>query len=523
MRWMESFSPSPAPSNQGEWIETDVPARLDRLPWSGWHWLIVTALGVTWILDGLEVTLAGALGGALKSPQALGFTDAQVGASATFYLTGAVAGALFFGYLTDRLGRKRLFYVTLIVYLSATALTAFSWNFASYALFRALTGAGIGGEYAAINSAVDELIPARVRGQTDLIINSTYWIGAALGAVATYFLLDPARFAVGLGWRFAFGIGAVLGLVVLFFRHWVPESPRWLMIHGRADEAERIITEVEKKVVAHPEALPVPPGPKTRIRARRHTPWPEIWDAIIHQHRRSSLLGLALMIAQAFFYNAIFFTYTLVLEKFYNVPPSQASGYLLAFALGNVFGPVVIGRLFDTVGRKPMIAGTYAFVRHPAGGDGLALQPRTADGHHADGGVDRHLFHRVLGGERGLPHRERDFPVGNPRAGHRDLLRGRHAGGRGRGAAAIRLPHRDGFARGLTVGVFAGRRADGRGRRGGNCDRSQGGRTIPGKHLRAAFVQVGEGPRAGGLWVVAEGCGFPAKVRRSIVLQTAAR
>ena len=346
--------------HEGEWIETDVPARLDRLPWSGWHWLIVVALGVTWILDGLEVTLAGALGGALKNSQALGLTDVQVTASGTCYLAGAVLGALIFGYGTDRLGRKRLFYVTLMVYLSATALTAFSWNFLSYAIFRALTGAGIGGEYAAINSAIDELIPARVRGQTDLIINSTYWVGAALGAMATYLLLDPRYLPVWLGWRLAFGIGAIFGLIVLFFRHWVPESPRWLMIHGREEEAERTISDVEKKVTNHPESLPKLEGPKTRIRVREHTPWREIWDAIVHQHRRSSLLGLTLMIAQAFFYNAIFFTYTLVLEKFYRVPPSKASGYLFAFALGNVLGPIVLGRLFDTVGRKPMIAGTYA-------------------------------------------------------------------------------------------------------------------------------------------------------------------
>ena len=260
---------------EGEWIETDVPARMDRLPWSRWHWLIVTALGVTWILDGLEVTLAGALGVTLKQHDALGLTDGQVGASASFYLTGAVLGALVFGYGTDRLGRKKLFYVTLLLYLVATAATAFSWNFASYSVFRFLTGAGIGGEYAAINSAIDELIPARRRGQVDLIINSTYWIGAALGAAATVVLLNPKYLPVWLGWRFAFGIGAVLGLVVLFFRHWVPESPRWLMIHDRKDEAERIVAEVEKTVTdRHPETLPPPPpapaapGAPTRAAAR---------------------------------------------------------------------------------------------------------------------------------------------------------------------------------------------------------------------------------------------------------------
>ena len=343
------------------WIETDVPARLDRLPWSRWHWLIVTALGVTWILDGLEVTLAGALGGILKDARTLGLTDPQVGDGNSCYLAGAVVGALVFGYGTDRLGRKKLFYVTLLVYLAATAATAFSWNFLSYACFRALTGAGIGGEYAAINSAVDELIPARVRGRTDLIINSTYWVGAALGAAATVVLLDPHRLPIWLGWRLAFGIGAALGLGVLFFRHWVPESPRWLMVHGRHEEGERVVAEVERAVSEQqPDRLPPVPGEKTRIRQRTHTPWPEIWQAVAHDHRRSAFLGLALMVAQAFFFNAIFFTFAQVLERYYDVPADKPGGYLAAFALGNVLGPVLMGHLFDTVGRKPMIAGTYA-------------------------------------------------------------------------------------------------------------------------------------------------------------------
>ncbi len=238
----------------GQWIESYVPARLDRLPWSRWHWLIVLSLGATWILDGLEVTLAGALAANLTHRETLGLTDAQVGASATFYLAGAVVGALLFGYGTDRLGRKKLFFITVAVYLIATALTAFSWSFASYAFFRALTGAGIGGEYAAINSAIDELIPARVRGRVALFINGSYWIGAALGSAATIVLLDPRWLPVWLGWRLAFGIGAILGLVVIFFRRWIPESPRWLMIHGRNDEAEKIVDEVERTIAA--DALP---------------------------------------------------------------------------------------------------------------------------------------------------------------------------------------------------------------------------------------------------------------------------
>ena len=251
----------------GQWIESQVPARLDRLPWTSRHWLIVIALGATWILDGLEVTLAGAVGAMLTHRETLGLTDAQVGASATFYLIGAVMGALVFGYATDRLGRKRLFFITVAVYLLATAATAFSWSFASYAFFRALTGAGIGGEYAAINSAIDELIPARVRGRVDLIINGTYWIGAALGAGATLWLLDPRRVPVSLGWRCAFGIGAVLGLIVIFFRQWVPESPRWLLIHGRNEEAERIVTQLE--AAAGNVSLTMPNEPPTRVRVAR--------------------------------------------------------------------------------------------------------------------------------------------------------------------------------------------------------------------------------------------------------------
>jgi MFS family permease len=347
----------------GETIESRVPARLDRMPWSRWHWLIVVSLGATWILDGLEVTLAGSLGGILTRRETLGLTDTQVGASATFYLAGAVLGALLFGYGTDRLGRKKLFFITVAVYLIATGLTAFSWNFASYAFFRALTGAGIGGEYAAINSAIDELIPARVRGRVDLMINGSYWLGAALGAGATIFLLDPRRLPIWLGWRCAFGIGAILGLVIIFFRRWIPESPRWLMIHGRNQEAERIVGEVERRIVGSNAAGITDPGysdaPPTRIRTRTHTPWHEIWEAIVHEHRRRSFLGLVLMLTQAFFYNAIFFTYALVLIRFYAVPAKDVGGYLLFFALGNMLGPFLLGHLFDTIGRKKMIAATY--------------------------------------------------------------------------------------------------------------------------------------------------------------------
>jgi MFS family permease len=368
------------------WIETHIPARLDRLPWTAWHWFIVVALGATWILDGLEVTLAGALGGILTRTETLGLTSAQVGASATFYLAGAVLGALAFGYATDRLGRKKLFFVTVGVYLTATALTAFSWNFVSYAFFRALTGAGIGGEYAAINSAIDELIPARLRGRIDLTINGSYWIGAAIGSAGAVVILNPRLFPMDVGWRFVFGIGAVLGLLVMFFRRWIPESPRWLLIHGRGGEAEQIIDEVERhagvdasnfvtqasslqqnrqdayvtdEAARHVDA-DIPLAPPTRFRARTHTTFREIWETIAYKYRERSLLGFVLMVTQAFFYNAIFFTYALVLMRFYGVAAERVGGYLLPFALGNFLGPLLIGRFFDTIGRKTMIVATYA-------------------------------------------------------------------------------------------------------------------------------------------------------------------
>lgn len=356
----------------GQTIESYVPARLDALPWSSWHWLIVVSLGATWILDGLEVTLAGALGGVLTRHETLGLSDAQVGASATCYLAGAVIGALLFGYGTDRFGRKKLFFITVAVYLIGTALSGFSWNFWSYALFRAITGAGIGGEYAAINSAIDELIPARLRGRVDLIINGSYWVGAAMGAAATLVLLDPRLIPIWLGWRCAFAIGAALGLIVIFFRRWIPESPRWLVIHGRNSEAETIVSEVERNIAAkksYPitgsDSLALFPSLQhsiapVRIRTRTHTPWREIWHAIVREHRRRSFLCFVLMSTQAFFYNAIFFTYALLLMRFYSVPEKDVGGYLLPFALGNVLGPLLLGHLFDTIGRKQMITLTYA-------------------------------------------------------------------------------------------------------------------------------------------------------------------
>jgi len=341
-------------------VNTDIPARLDRLPWGRFHTLVVVALGITWILDGLEVTLAGALSGALKQSPTLQFSNTDIGIASSAYLAGAVLGALFFGWLTDRLGRKKLFFITLALYLVATAATAFSWNLWSYALFRFFTGAGIGGEYTAINSTIQELIPARVRGWTDLVINGSFWVGAALGAGGSIILLDPAYLDPEIGWRAAFLIGAILGLIIFFMRLWLPESPRWLMTHGRADEAERVVRGIEEPFRRQnllPDSTPLP---QIRLRARTHTPLSEVVHTLMKFHRQRTYVGLALMVSQAFFYNAIFFTYALILTDFYGIRAERIGYYLLPFALGNFLGPLLLGRLFDTIGRRPMIAFTYS-------------------------------------------------------------------------------------------------------------------------------------------------------------------
>ena len=340
-------------------IETDIPARLDRLPWSRFHWLVVIALGITWVLDGLEVTIAGLVAGALRESPTLGFTAGDVGFANSMYLLGAVSGALLFGWLTDRLGRKKLFSVTLGVYLIATAATAFAWDLPSFVLFRFLTGMGIGGEYSAINSAIQELIPARHRGWTDLSINGSYWMGTALASVASLVLLDPALFGPDLGWRMAFFLGAAIGLVILVLRRWIPESPRWLIIHGRAEQAEASVAQIEAEVIAEGHTL-APVTTKARLVSRTHTPLAEVARAVFGTYRARAAYGLVLMIAQAFFYNAIFFTYALLLTDFYAVPSAEVGWYILPFAAGNVAGPLMLGRYFDSWGRRPMIVLTYA-------------------------------------------------------------------------------------------------------------------------------------------------------------------
>jgi MFS family permease len=332
------------------------------------------ALGITWILDGLEVTLAGSLAGALKESPTLQFSNVEIGLASSAYLLGAVLGALFFGWLTDRLGRKKLFFITLFVYLIATAATAFAWNLWSFCLFRFLTGAGIGGEYTAINSTIQELIPARVRGWTDLVINGSFWIGAAMGAAGSVVLLDPANFGPDLGWRVAFFLGAALGLIILFMRLWIPESPRWLMTHGRLAEAEAIVTAIEDSFRSRGYTLAHTLFPRVRLRMRTHTPLREVFHTLFQRHRERAIVGLSLMSAQAFFYNAIFFTYALILTDFYGIKADDIGWYMLPFALGNFLGPLLLGRFFDTVGRKPMIAFTYAISGLLLAGSGYLFQ-----------------------------------------------------------------------------------------------------------------------------------------------------
>ncbi len=362
---LDVAAPSPevpvaAPAPDGSAVAvTDIPARLDNLYWSGFHTRVVLALGITWILDGLEVTLAGALSGALKKPETLAFSNFELGLANSFYLLGAVIGALGFGWLTDRLGRKKLFLITLSLYLVATAATALSWSVASYAFFRFLTGAGIGGEYTAINSTIQELVPARYRGWTDLVINGSFWIGAALGAVSAIVLLDPAILAPDHGWRLAYFTGAVLGLAVFVMRIWIPESPRWLMIHGRPDQARAIVADIEAAAHRHEYDPRSHRFPTITLKMRSHTPLREVIGALFSTYRRRTILGLVLMAAQAFFYNAIFFTFALVLTDFYGIPADGVGWYILPFAAGNFLGPLLLGRFFDTLGRRTMITFTY--------------------------------------------------------------------------------------------------------------------------------------------------------------------
>ena len=341
-------------------FETDIPARLDRLPWSRFHLLIVVALGITWVLDGLEVTIVGSIGPMLQDKSALGLTAQDIGALASAYIAGAVVGALIFGWLTDRFGRRIIFYITLGFYIAGVLASACAWSALSLGVFRVITGLGIGGEYAAINSAIDELIPARLRGRIGLVINGSYWGGAALGAAASLLLLGGRLVSPALGWRLGFGVGGVLGLGVLLLRGFVPESPRWLVTHGRLEEAEKTVRDVEARVQADTgRALPPAHG-RLEVHPRRVFGFGMILRAMLGQYRARAFLVLCLMVAQAFLFNAVFFTYGLVLSDAYHVPAKSVGAFILPLALGNLMGPVLLGPLFDTIGRRIMITSTYA-------------------------------------------------------------------------------------------------------------------------------------------------------------------
>jgi MFS family permease len=344
----------------GRLIRTNIPARLDRLPWSRFHWRVVFGLGTVWILDGLEVTMVGAVAPRLTEPgSGIHMTAADIGTAAAIYVAGACIGALLFGQLTDRHGRKRLFMVTMGLYIVATVATAFAFAPWYFLLARFFTGMGIGGEYSAINSAIDELIPARNRGQVDLAINGSYWVGSAIGAVGALVLLDTAIFPRGLGWRLAFGIGAALAFGILLVRRHLPESPRWLFIHGHEEEAERIVEEIEREVVEDVgRALPPADG-EIVVRQRDRIPFREIARVAFTRYRHRAYLGLALVIGQAFIYNAVTFDLGTILHDFFAVTSGSVPYFMVIFAVGNFLGPLLLGRLFDTLGRKPMIAGTY--------------------------------------------------------------------------------------------------------------------------------------------------------------------
>ncbi len=341
-------------------IETRIPARLDRLPWSRFHWRVVIGLGIVWILDGLEVTIIGFLAPTLTSPgSGLEISEGQIALAQSVYVAGACLGALFFGQLTDRFGRKKLFLITLSLYLLATVATAFSTSALWFLAARFFTGAGIGGEYSAINSAIDEMIPARARGRVDLIINGSFWLGAVAGGLLSLILLQESLFALDLGWRLAFGLGALLGVGILLVRRHLPESPRWLFIHGREEEAERLVDGIEKEVREETGQELEQPGEQIKVRQRSSIPFREIARTAFKVYPKRAVLGFSLFIGQAFLYNAVTVTLGLTLTTYLGVGANKVGLFYAVFAAGNFLGPLLLGRLFDTVGRRPMIAGTY--------------------------------------------------------------------------------------------------------------------------------------------------------------------
>jgi MFS family permease len=343
-------------------IRTRIPARLDRLPWARFHWIVVAGLGTAWVLDGLEVNVVGSISSRISEHGAgTGLTPADVsGWAASLYIAGACVGALVFGQLTDRFGRKKLFMITLAIYLTGTILTALTFSPGWFFACRFLTGMGIGGEYSAINSAIDELIPAKHRGRVDISINGSYWLGGIGGSLLAVVMLNTAIFPLDLGWRLTFVLGAVIGLAVLLVRRNVPESPRWLFIHGREREAEKVVDDIERQVgESTGNELPAPEGEPLTVRQRKTIPLPMILRSAITLYQRRTILGLSLFIGQAFLYNSILFGFGNLLSLYFHTPSGNTPYYLAVFAAGNFAGALLLSPLFDTLGRRPMIAGTY--------------------------------------------------------------------------------------------------------------------------------------------------------------------
>ena len=344
-------------------IRSTIPARLDRLSWSPFHTRMVAGLGAAWILDGLQITISSSVVGVLQKPDTLGMSSTEIGLIASIYLLGEVLGALVFGRMSDQLGRKRLLVVTLLLYLCGTGLAAFvtghhtGWLVFFYAT-RFIAGMGIGGQYAAINSAIDEMMPSKYRGRVDIWINGSYWAGAIIGSFASLIFLNA--FAVNVGWRLAFLMGPVLAIVVIVVARTLPESPRWLMTHGRLEEAERNIAKIEEQVIKSGQTLEeVPDEMALELTPEKQYGYLRFIGLVFHTYPKRAVLGATLMITQSFLYNAIFFTYALVLTQFYGVSATRVPLYGLAFSVGNLMGPLLLAPLFDTVGRRKMISGTY--------------------------------------------------------------------------------------------------------------------------------------------------------------------
>ena len=423
-------------------VQTDIPFRLDRLPLSRFHLLVVVGLGVTWILDGLEVTIVGSLGPALQSAQTLNLSSANLGAVASFYVVGAVTGALGFGWITDRFGRRLVFYVTLIVYLTGVLLSALAWDFWSFAFFRMVTGLGIGGEYAAVNSAIDELIPAKYRGRIDLIVNGSFWLGAAAGALAAPVLLDQNLLPVNVGWRLGFGIGGVLGFSILMLRQFVPESPRWLVTHCRGEEAEETVKRIEADVVKSTGRNLPPAHGSLKVHPRKVFGLGLILSAMLGRYRQRSILALTLMVAQSFLYNSVFFTFGLIIANFYHVPNEQVGLYLFPSSDRQFLRPASVGLFIRH--RRPQ----KDDCRHLCNEwrtfacNSLHVRRWLAFGNHADDRLVHHILFCISCRQFRLPHSKRNISPRNASARHCLLLRARHRHRRRHFSPSIRVADR---------------------------------------------------------------------------------